>query len=231
MILDILTTEQKNGIKEDILTKMHFNKLCGFLLAKGITPNILTSFNFLIALTALWFLFKHPYLYVMFLLLNYFIDIIDGYYARHFLLSSRRGEILDHGSDVLVGLLFLIKSYFYFHMQWILIIIFMVIVQLIILYKYKLLSQHFPSRSYLLISLTGFYKEALIIQFFYQPLTFFYWIYGKRLNILLERPSRAPKYFITRWSRRPTPINVKKSTIFSFTKNEVTTNEPTAQST
>jgi phosphatidylglycerophosphate synthase len=71
-----------------------------FLNSLNVTPNQLTGFAFLLAMISLYFLYTKDYLtFTIFVALNFFIDSIDGTYARFAKKETKAGTMFDFFSD------------------------------------------------------------------------------------------------------------------------------------
>lgn len=80
----------------------------------GVHPNLLTAFGFLWALLAVYFLFNNHFLFVLFSLLNFISDILDGTLARISKINNPAGKYLDAFSDAFFGVLLLLKAYLHY---------------------------------------------------------------------------------------------------------------------
>ncbi len=66
------------------------------------TPNIISYFSFYFFLISLMFLFNGlPIIFVLIFNLSYFLDCLDGQFARKYNLSSKFGCYLDHSLDII----------------------------------------------------------------------------------------------------------------------------------
>jgi len=82
-----------------------FKKVQAYI-PKGITPNMITILNLLIVLGV--FIskqFYNPLVLMITIFIYYFLDNLDGIYARESKQTSNLGEILDHGNDIFIGIL------------------------------------------------------------------------------------------------------------------------------
>ena len=76
------------------------------------TPNIITVFGTAIGLLAIYFLQKENYMVALVLFwFSYYIDCLDGYYARKYDMITKLGDYLDHVRDVLIGITVIIVIY------------------------------------------------------------------------------------------------------------------------
>ena len=74
------------------------------LIDAGVTPNMLSVVGGLFgaaALIALWF--DRLVLFVLLFAASYWFDTVDGWFARTFHMTSKAGEYLDHGKDLILG--------------------------------------------------------------------------------------------------------------------------------
>lgn len=64
------------------------------------TPNQLTFLSFFFGLvSAVFFYYDYRVIAVLFFMLTYYFDCMDGFYARKYNMETKLGEILDHTSD------------------------------------------------------------------------------------------------------------------------------------
>lgn len=80
----------------------------------GITPNMVSFFGFLCALFAVYFLFNNHFLFIIFYLLNFLSDFVDGTLARISKINNPKGPYIDAGIDAAFGIMLLIKAFFHF---------------------------------------------------------------------------------------------------------------------
>jgi phosphatidylglycerophosphate synthase len=74
------------------------------------TPNMITGINILCFLLCLYYLYAKQYhLGVLFLILTYLFDALDGFYARKYKMETYFGDLLDHYTDYV----FYINLYIY----------------------------------------------------------------------------------------------------------------------
>ena len=87
-----------------------------FLYATGHTPNILTTYSLLLGLLSSYFLYNDNLLvFVILYLIAYFFDCADGHFARKYKMSSKYGDLYDHGVDITKNItlfLVVIKKYY-----------------------------------------------------------------------------------------------------------------------
>lgn len=91
------------------------------LIKLKVHPNFLTIMGALSAILSVYFLFSNHFLFVLFLVINFLLDILDGTVARVGKYNNPYGKYIDAISDAVFGILILIKSYLYFQNELILI--------------------------------------------------------------------------------------------------------------
>ena len=79
-----------------------------------ITPNMVSAFGFLCAIIAFYFLFNNHTLFVVFYLLNFLSDFVDGTLARISKIKNPHGPYIDAAADAFFGIILLIKAFFHF---------------------------------------------------------------------------------------------------------------------
>lgn len=83
-------------------THMYYKKL-------GFTPNGLTILSLLIQIIGIYAIFKNQYYLGGFLwLFGYHYDVMDGWYARKYKMTSKYGDMLDHATDIIAGTLLVV---------------------------------------------------------------------------------------------------------------------------
>ena len=66
----------------------------------GFTPNMITGLNIYFSILCIYHLYLQNYDYaVIYLLLAYFFDAFDGFYARKYNMETEFGDLLDHYTD------------------------------------------------------------------------------------------------------------------------------------
>ena len=79
--------------------------LMPYLKNSGHTPNMLTTYSFILGLASVYFLYKNDiFKFGVCFILAYVFDCWDGYMARKYNMTSEFGDLYDHISDVTVGL-------------------------------------------------------------------------------------------------------------------------------
>jgi phosphatidylglycerophosphate synthase len=72
----------------------------------GFTPNMITTLSFILGLLSCYLYYKQKYILSSFLLiLSYFFDVMDGYFARIYDMKSKFGSYYDSVSDMFVGII------------------------------------------------------------------------------------------------------------------------------
>ena len=98
-----INSDQENPI-DDILISL-CDPLSDVLrrLFPWLTPNMITTVGMLFGFLTFYFILKHNYVlaFCMFWI-SYFLDCLDGYYARKYKMMSKFGDFYDHIRDVLV---------------------------------------------------------------------------------------------------------------------------------
>ena len=76
------------------------NYINPYLYKLNVTPNMITIFGLISALISHYFLYNYNILVAfLFIIIAQFCDCIDGQYARKYNMSSKFGDLLDHGVD------------------------------------------------------------------------------------------------------------------------------------
>lgn len=66
------------------------------------TPNQITTLSLIFLLMSVGAIVRHkPVLFAFLYLLSYFFDCADGSYARRYKMTSKYGDLYDHGKDIL----------------------------------------------------------------------------------------------------------------------------------
>jgi phosphatidylglycerophosphate synthase len=88
------------------------DKILPYLKSIGHTPNVLTTYSFILGLAAVYFLYEdNLFNFGICFVLSYVFDCWDGYMARTYNMTSEFGDLYDHISDVTVGLLVAYVAY------------------------------------------------------------------------------------------------------------------------
>ena len=79
----------------------------------NMSANNITTLSFIFGLLSIYFLYYDFYEYsVITYFISYFFDVMDGYYARKYKITSDFGDLYDHIKDFIVGvILFYILMY------------------------------------------------------------------------------------------------------------------------
>lgn len=73
--------------------------------ATGHTPNIITTYSLALGLFAAYNLFRgNMVVFAMASVISYFMDCADGYVARKYKMTSKFGDVYDHGSDTIINI-------------------------------------------------------------------------------------------------------------------------------
>ena len=68
------------------------------------TPNILTTYSFILGLLSLYYLYKRNiHLFAILYFLSFVFDCLDGHMARVYNMYSKFGDFYDHFTDFIVG--------------------------------------------------------------------------------------------------------------------------------
>lgn len=98
-----LPSNYENPIDNEILKQL--DTILPFLIKK-ITPNQITILSFVMGLLSLYQLhYKDNYiLFALFFTIGYVCDCLDGHLARASNQTSKYGDLLDHTTDIIVGI-------------------------------------------------------------------------------------------------------------------------------
>ena len=73
------------------------------------TPNLITTYSFIVRLVALFYLFKNQLtIFALLWAIGYMLDCLDGHFARKYNMSSDFGSIYDHVSDFICNTVLII---------------------------------------------------------------------------------------------------------------------------
>lgn len=82
------------------------------LKSLGFTPNMLTTYSFIFGLLSIYYLSKRNiHAFAITFLISYIFDCMDGVFARKYNMTSEFGDLYDHISDVIVGILLFYTAY------------------------------------------------------------------------------------------------------------------------
>tara|TARA_Y100001958_G_C21182043_1_gene511719 strand:- start:53 stop:619 length:567 start_codon:yes stop_codon:yes gene_type:complete len=74
--------------------------LCPLFRYFNFTPNMITGINIICSILCLYYLYIGEYNFgVLFLILSYLFDALDGFYARKYKMETYFGDLLDHYTD------------------------------------------------------------------------------------------------------------------------------------
>lgn len=168
-----------------------FGSISRSLVKIGITANQMTSISFLMAMLAVYFLFVKNNLFVVFVLLHFFCDILDGEIAR-LTKATRFGSWFDYFTDRSVVVLLLIKTYFYLGINdmlyWSALGLFFVHHILYLMFKRKIIILY--SRSFILILfMFKIYVEAFVVLLTINS----FGIVLQMVNLILSRKQKKKK--------------------------------------
>lgn len=94
-------TEKQNENFLDNFLIIICDKISDSLHRINITPNIVTTLGFILALLSCYYLYHYKILYFLPLyLLSYFCDCLDGFMARKYKQTSKFGDYFDHFTDI-----------------------------------------------------------------------------------------------------------------------------------
>ena len=86
----------------DNLMIMGAEKISPIFKRLNFTPNGITMLSVLTALGSLYFLYqKDTTQFAIYLLISYFFDVMEGYYARKYKMVTKNGDRFDHYKDIL----------------------------------------------------------------------------------------------------------------------------------
>ncbi len=70
------------------------------------TPNYITTISAIFGIISIYFLYNHNIpIFILFYLLSYFFDCVDGYYARKYNQVTVFGDYYDHIKDISINLI------------------------------------------------------------------------------------------------------------------------------
>jgi phosphatidylglycerophosphate synthase len=85
---------------------IYVKKLNPYFKKINFTPNGITTLSFLFGLLTIYMYLDRRYiLSALSLLISYFFDCMDGNYARTYKMTSKFGDIYDHLTDIIIGVL------------------------------------------------------------------------------------------------------------------------------
>lgn len=96
----------------DNLMTYFSEKSLSFFYSLNFTPNMLTLVGGIFMILSIIFIIKYKFVYAaLFYAIAYWFDCVDGQYARHYGLTSKGGEQLDHLIDLFRNILTCISVY------------------------------------------------------------------------------------------------------------------------
>ena len=117
----------------DVLIYSFINKHLHIYYNLGLTPNIVTTFSILFGLlSAQQILAGHFEIAALLVLIAYYLDCVDGKFARKYNMVTELGDLYDHAGDLLkiiaiLSALFLSNTNKTTNKQWIYIIVFTIL--------------------------------------------------------------------------------------------------------
>ena len=73
------------------------------------TPNLITTLSLITGIISIIFLYKFNVIgFIIFFILQYFFDVMDGYFARKYNMISKFGDYYDHIKDQIIVILLVI---------------------------------------------------------------------------------------------------------------------------
>ena len=88
------------------------DKIIPFFKNTGHTPNMLTTYSFILGLVSVYFLYNNQlFKFSLCFFISFVFDCWDGHMARKYNMTSKFGDLYDHISDIIVGLSIFYVSY------------------------------------------------------------------------------------------------------------------------
>ena len=114
-----INNENENFIDDFLLDISEY--VSPFFYSLGFSPNDITTLSLITGLLCIYFLYtKNIILFVVFFILSYFFDCLDGHYARKYNMVTKFGDYYDHIKDALVHvLLYSTIIYLYYNNRYI----------------------------------------------------------------------------------------------------------------
>lgn len=163
--------EDAHEMVRKIVDRFGGGKLCDRLEMAKIWPNQITFVNILLGLVAVWSLFEDVWLTSGLLLIMMLVDGFDGYYAVRSRRVTKLGEWLDHGGDVMIGVLLMGKTYWYFGEWWMLMATGLYLFELGLMLIFGWKREKFPGRGFLYLFVFGWYWQGMVLQLVWQPVS------------------------------------------------------------
>ncbi len=136
-----------------------FKPAGSFLASQGISANIVTTLAFFLGLSAVYFLFKDPFWFVIFGILHLIADGLDGWVARSSKVTAF-GRYYDLISDRMISLLCLIKIALYLEDYYVYIVLAIFVATMLIYFFSKL---EYP---------VVFIRSGMVIALMFAPLNY-----------------------------------------------------------
>jgi phosphatidylglycerophosphate synthase len=84
-----------------------------YFKSMGFTPNGITYLSGILQFIALFYFYNKKYILAGILyFIGYFFDVMDGWYARYYKMTSSYGDLLDHIKDTIVVILIYVLALF-----------------------------------------------------------------------------------------------------------------------
>lgn len=131
--IGVKTTSDNEGPMDTFLYKICEN-VSEFFYKTGHTPNMITTYSFILGLTSAYFYYHNQVFYFAICFIgSYFFDCLDGYIARKYNMKSDFGEIFDSISDgtVIILLIYIVYIKHYHKLNSRLLFIFGILVVLL----------------------------------------------------------------------------------------------------
>jgi phosphatidylglycerophosphate synthase len=90
----------------DAFYKRYIDIINPYFKKLGFTPNDITTISFIVGLLACYLYYKENYILSgIFIIISYFFDVMDGYYARIYKMQSTFGSYYDITTDLIVNII------------------------------------------------------------------------------------------------------------------------------
>lgn len=172
MFIEFVSPHSVNAKKQKLFRILKLEKFSEKLYENNIKPNHITIISLIFGFLSVGYVYNNHLLFVIFYITNRLLDIFDGYYAREIGRDSKSGNYLDHGGDILINVLFLLKSILFIDGYLPIIALFIFVTELLLLTKLSHLDKKLPSGVFVLFYLFGEYTLGLRFQILYQITTF-----------------------------------------------------------
>lgn len=106
-----LNSEYENAIDNVLIHLSEY--LSPYFYELGMTPNIITTLSNIFAIITIILLLNNKYIFAgISLMISYYFDCMDGYFARKYNMTSVFGDLYDHISDICKTILILGTLYY-----------------------------------------------------------------------------------------------------------------------